>query len=67
METDPIKAIFNSLHDHSKLIQAGVPNDQALRICFGDDIAERAINQVSDVLLEEDQKRQDELAKYFFS
>lgn len=53
---DLFKPLFNSMHDHVKLLEAGVPNDQALRIAFGDDVAERAIDQTNDILTEQNEE-----------
>ena len=43
------------MHDHLKLLEAGVPNDQALRIAFGDDVAEMAIEGINEILTEQNE------------
>lgn len=63
--TDPFKTIINSMEDHVKLLMAGVPNDQALRIAF-DDKADVAIEQVCNILTKQEAEKQRQMPEDFW-
>ena len=52
------KQLLASLMTHSKLIQAGIPNEQALRIAFGDAVAKKAIEDIKSLTLKTQNKWQ---------
>jgi hypothetical protein len=53
------------MYDHVKLLEAGISNEQALRIAF-DDKADVAIEQVNDILLEQDEEIQKKMIEDFW-
>ena len=50
------KELFTSLINHSKLIQAGIPNEQALRIAFPPAVAKKTIEDIKLLTLKTQQK-----------
>jgi hypothetical protein len=63
--TGKFKILINSLYDHLMLLEAGLPDEQALRIAF-DDKAYVAIDIITELLLEEDEEKQRKILEDFW-
>lgn len=57
MKNDFLENALKSLEDFTKLKQAGVSDEQALRIAFCDDVAKKTITQIENLKMSEKIKR----------
>jgi hypothetical protein len=63
--TDPFITIINSMYDHVNLLEAGLSNEQALRIAF-DDKADVALDNITSILLEQNEIKQRQMLEDFW-